>query len=174
MRKKLRTTARKPAFFLFPTKPKIESVSSRKCANPQTGTTLPSRCGGTVLIPDELHNWLLLRDLKCPTALSSADRTVCPRGPCEPWVLASTRFSTAEDAQNTPRKSNCLQCLPTGFYGLPCRGKLYSSSGVPSSTSVSKRVQLLRKAIRTLPIGPLRCLAIMISALPCSSGSSCL
>ena len=47
------------------------------------------------------------------------------------------------------------------------------SSGAPlPSASDSNRVEFLMKAILSLPVGPLRCLAIMISAIPSSSGSS--
>ena len=35
-------------------------------------------------------------------------------------------------------------------------------------------VQFFRNASISLPVGPLRCLEMMISALPCKSGSSCL
>lgn len=50
---------------------------------------------------------------------------------------------------------------------------LLHSSGAPlPSASDSNRVEFLMKAILSLPVGPLRCLAIMISAIPSSSGSS--
>ena len=48
----------------------------------------------------------------------------------------------------------------------------YSGSPMPSCAMDSKRVDRLTKASLILPVGPLRCLAIMISAIPSSSGSS--
>jgi hypothetical protein len=48
----------------------------------------------------------------------------------------------------------------------------YSSGFVSSWAMFSNRVERFRKASRILPMGPLRCLAMMISARPSSSGSS--
>ena len=44
---------------------------------------------------------------------------------------------------------------------------------IPPSAIISNLVQFFRKASTSLPVGPLRCFEIMISALPCKSGSSC-
>src|SRR5207245_1079130 len=48
----------------------------------------------------------------------------------------------------------------------------YSGGGVAPSAIDSNRVELFRKAMRMVPVGPLRCLRIRISATPSSSGSS--
>ncbi len=50
----------------------------------------------------------------------------------------------------------------------------YSPGSLLPSSMLAKRVELCRNARLNLPIGPLRCLATMISARPLSSGSSCL
>ena len=50
----------------------------------------------------------------------------------------------------------------------------YSGGAMPSASMDSNRVEFFRNARFTLPVGPLRCLAIMSSAFPCRSGSSCL
>jgi hypothetical protein len=49
----------------------------------------------------------------------------------------------------------------------------HSSITPPPSAIISNRVQLLRNANISLPVGPLRCFEIMISALPFNSSSSC-
>lgn len=72
------------------------------------------------------------------------------------------------------RKLKALRDLPRHFYSVRCRGIDYSSGSVPPSASDSNLVLFFRNAILTLPMGPFLCLAIMISALPCNSGSSCL
>src|SRR6266849_8440110 len=48
----------------------------------------------------------------------------------------------------------------------------YSGGAIPSASMDSNRVDFFRNARLILPVGPLRCLAIMISARPSSSGSS--
>ena len=48
----------------------------------------------------------------------------------------------------------------------------YSGGPMPSGAMDSNRVDRLTKASLTLPVGPLRCLAMMSSARPSSSGSS--
>ena len=54
-----------------------------------------------------------------------------------------------------------------------CDGKPgYSGGAMPSASRDSKRVEFFRNARFTRPVGPLRCLAMMSSALPCRSGSS--
>ena len=53
-------------------------------------------------------------------------------------------------------------------------GIAYSLGSLLPSSRLAKRVELWRKARLNLPIGPLRCLAMMISARPLRSGSSCL
>ena len=50
----------------------------------------------------------------------------------------------------------------------------YCGGPMPSATIDSNRVEFFRNARFTRPVGPLRCLAIMSSAFPCRSGSSCL
>src|SRR6185437_16403892 len=52
--------------------------------------------------------------------------------------------------------------------------RLQYPSGPASCARLAKRVDFLMKASFTVPVGPLRCLAMMISALPSRSGSSCL
>jgi hypothetical protein len=49
----------------------------------------------------------------------------------------------------------------------------HSSAILPPSAIISNRVQFFRKASISLPVGPFRCLEIMISALPFNSSSSC-
>lgn len=49
----------------------------------------------------------------------------------------------------------------------------YYASLLPSKR-LAKRVELWRNARLNFPMGPLRCLAMMISARPFNSGSSCL
>ncbi len=73
-----------------------------------------------------------------------------------------------------PRKLNFLRYLPPETYSDSCIPVRYSSGATPPSARDSNRVQCFKNAIRTLPIGPFRCLEMMISALPCNSGSSCL
>ena len=69
--------------------------------------------------------------------------------------------------------------LPQAFHRLWKRscspiypGKPYSGDPMPSWAMDSKRVDRLTKASLIRPVGPLRCLAMMISATPSSSGSS--
>jgi hypothetical protein len=50
----------------------------------------------------------------------------------------------------------------------------YSPGSLLPSIRFAKRVELCKNARLNLPIGPLRCLAMMISARPLRSGSSCL
>jgi hypothetical protein len=50
----------------------------------------------------------------------------------------------------------------------------YSPDSLLPPARLAKRVELCRKASSNLPMGPLRCLARMISAFPLSVGSSCL
>ncbi len=47
-----------------------------------------------------------------------------------------------------------------------------NSSPLPPCIMDSNRVELFRNASFTVPVGPLRCLRINISAIPSSSGSS--
>ena len=122
----------------------------------------------------KLSNWLLFMTLKL--------RFPSPRN--RPLGLGYRQFlegfslpqgfpqDTAFSSRS--RKLHCLQYLLGLFYGKPCRRGAYSSELTPPSAIDSNLVQCLRNAIRTRPMGPLRCLAIMISARPCNSGSSCL
>jgi len=52
----------------------------------------------------------------------------------------------------------------------PARGQSYRNSSSPGRAASSKRVDSGRNVSGTEPVGPLRCLARMISALPISSG----
>lgn len=128
-----------------------------------------------VLIPDELHNWLLFRSLR------RGELLIMNRPIGRPSVLTAKRLllpqAFPQDAVPFIRlcKPKSLQHLsPLASTGNPVGESAYSSGAIPPSASDSNRVQCLRNAIFTRPMGPLRCLAIMISARPCSSGSSCL
>jgi hypothetical protein len=127
-----------------------------------------------MLMSSELHNWLLLMDLRGGRGLSQ-NRPLGPRR-----QTSRTRFSIpqsfpqARGVQRRWRKLKALRDLPRHFYSVRCRGRDYSSSPVPPSARDSNLVLFFKNAIRTLPMGPFLCLAIMISALPCNSGSSCL
>src|SRR5271163_2764527 len=128
-----------------------------------------------MLLSDELHNWLLFMDLKA----DQEGRRTDPRGRYLKGILKavfnSTSFSTGEcDQQPECPQPQFSEGFTGSAYRISCSQSPAQSSGEkPPSTMVSKRVQGFRNANRTLPVGPLRCLAMMISALPCSSGSSC-
>ena len=122
----------------------------------------------------KLHNWLLFSRLRVGN-LVVVHRPIgrSHRG-FGKWPSLPQAFP--QHAAHLLRlcKLKSLQHLPRGAYRNSCRSSDYSSGAIPPSASDSNRVQCLRNAILIRPIGPLRCLAMMISARPCSSGSSCL
>ena len=64
-------------------------------------------------------------------------------------------------------------CGPSGTPRICARATPnYSGGGAAPSAIDSNRVELFRKAMRMVPVGPLRCLRMRISATPSSSGSS--
>src|ERR1019366_10630469 len=72
-----------------------------------------------------------------------------------------------------------MESLPSSAFGrsIPRWERMnlaYSPGTLLPSSMFAKRVELCRKARLNLPMGPLRCLAIMISPRPFRSGSSCL
>ncbi len=62
--------------------------------------------------------------------------------------------------------------FPVSVWGR--RFRTYSPGSLLPSIRLAKRVELCRNARLNLPMGPFRCLAMMISARPLRSGSSCL
>ena len=126
-----------------------------------------------MLIPGKLHNWLLFRTLKLRFCVLRNR----PLG-----LYAQPESSRVSLPQAFPQDEVAFPPipqiqLPTVLTDLLLGETLYASYAsepIPPSASDSNLVQCLRKAIFTRPIGPLRCLAIRISARPCSSGSSCL
>ena len=124
-----------------------------------------------MLMPDELHNWLLVIGLY--TRKAPAEYRPIGLGSHRP----KARFSIPQAFPQIGRMAQrgFANLRPYSTYPMPVQETLYySSDAIPPSANDSKRVQCFRKAIRTRPIGPLRCLEMMISARPCNSGSSCL
>src|SRR6266436_509021 len=127
-----------------------------------------------MLMPDELHNWLLFRDLTLefrtggnrPIGLSVESFSIRLSLPQAFPQDGATSYHVC--------KLKSLQYLFLAPTGNTVSRQVYSSPAIPPSAMDSNRVQCLRNAILTRPMGPLRCLAMMISARPCSSGSSCL
>jgi hypothetical protein len=94
-----------------------------------------------------------------------------------PGVSRGTAFQRSENAffsaSNCRSMSFCaLYRLPSHPANLVSANKIYSGRAIPSCSMDSNRVEFFRNARFNLPVGPLRCLAIIISARPSSSGSS--
>src|SRR5665213_1399608 len=79
------------------------------------------------------------------------------------------RHKSAAGGSCEPWHSHWLDYLTLG----PLKRSAYSGGASPkSSARFSKRVCACRKTIGTVPIGPLRCLAKINSAIPCRSSRS--
>jgi len=72
------------------------------------------------------------------------------------------------------RESAASTSFSTGYGAESASPSKDAHSGVsmPSCAIDSKRVDRFKNARRNLPVGPFRCLAMMSSATPSSSGSS--
>src|SRR6516162_6630362 len=98
-----------------------------------------------------------------PMLMASVGRVFAYR----PKNVDSTRPQAFPQVASFARdRCHSLVPLPTHpvFLGNLPQNSGYSSGTLPPSSSDSKRVELFRKAILTRPVGPLRCLAMMISA----------
>jgi hypothetical protein len=85
-------------------------------------------------------------------------------------IIYKRRIATGE--VETPLASTSFpQGCGTGDVGGPGAEIAQSGGPKPSGAIDSKRVDRLTKASFTLPVGPLRCLAMISSACPSSSGS---
>jgi len=124
----------------------------------------------SLLMPRELHNWLLFRALdgskECKVILNHRS---LPRS-----ILSPPAIPQAFPQKSFPVQVKASKVFTEHNYSNSCTAKDYSSGAKPPSTMVSNLVQFFRNARLIRPIGPLRCLPMMISALPCRSGSSCL
>jgi len=122
-----------------------------------------------MLMPSELPNWLLFRALGA-RRIGKPDRS-------DHFfrlnVFARPAFHKLFHSAFGEAQLESHKVLTAYNYSDSCR-PTYSSAAMPPSTSVSNLVQFLRKANISFPVGPLRCFEMMISALPCKSGSSCL
>src|SRR5580700_6077337 len=119
-----------------------------------------------MLMPDELNNWLLFRHLTLEFRIGG-------NRPIGLWLeLLRIRFSLPQAFPQAGATSEHICKLKSLQYlFLPPTGntvarQVYSSPAIPPSAMDSNRVQCLRNAILTRPMGPLRCLAMMISARP--------
>jgi len=79
----------------------------------------------------------------------------------------TVRRSLAHVMNATMHRSTAFPQPSSLLYPFDCDEQpRYSGGAIPSPSMDSKRVEFLRNARFTRPVGPLRCLAMMSSALP--------
>jgi hypothetical protein len=97
--------------------------------------------------------------------------------PSHPQIFPQGRGVSGSGSTTGDRMDGSSSLLPRPWRNFPFKrhqNVAYSLGSLLPSSIFAKRVELCRKARLNLPMGPFRCLAMMISARPLRSGSSCL